>query len=106
MLAGVPPRDAGSASGALQAFQQVGGAVGVALVGEIFFSNLGDIPSLFQAGAAAVHQSFAASTATSTWYQIISFALVAVLIYLLKARGPQQSQGGHAPSAPPIPVEA
>ena len=33
VLAGVPPRDAGAGSGALQAFQQIGGAVGVALVG-------------------------------------------------------------------------
>jgi EmrB/QacA subfamily drug resistance transporter len=107
VLAGVPPRDAGAASGALQAFQQVGGAIGVALVGEIFFSNLGDIPSLFQAGAAKVHESFSASAATATWYQIVSFALVIGLIFLLKARGPQQGQGGgHAPAAPPVPAEA
>ena len=50
VLAGIPPRDAGSGSGALQAFQQVGGAVGVALVGEIFFSSLGDISDLFTSG--------------------------------------------------------
>src|SRR5690606_36389819 len=35
VLAGVPARDAGSGSGALQAFQQIGGAIGVALVGQI-----------------------------------------------------------------------
>ena len=34
-------RDAGSASGGLQSFQQVGAALGVALIAEIFFAVLG-----------------------------------------------------------------
>lgn len=110
VLAGIPPRDAGSASGALQAFQQVGGSIGVALVGEIFFSSLGDVPSLFQHGPAAVHAGFASSAATASWFQIATFAAVAVLIWLLKARGPQAAQGqGGAPAqpaAPPVPMEA
>ena len=40
ILAGVPARDAGSASGVLSTFQQLGGAIGVAVVGVIFFSLL------------------------------------------------------------------
>jgi EmrB/QacA subfamily drug resistance transporter len=40
ILAGVPPRDAGSASGVLATFQQIGGAIGVAVVGVIFFGLL------------------------------------------------------------------
>ena len=40
ILAGVPGRDAGSASGVLTTFQQLGGAVGVAVVGVVFFSLL------------------------------------------------------------------
>jgi hypothetical protein len=40
ILAGVPPRDAGSASGVLTTFQQLGGAVGVAVVGVVFFGLL------------------------------------------------------------------
>ena len=40
ILAGVPGRDAGSASGVLTTFQQLGGAVGVAIVGVVFFSLL------------------------------------------------------------------
>jgi len=108
VLAGIPPRDAGSASGALQAFQQVGGSVGVALVGEIFFSQLGDIGALFKAGPTAVHEAFASSAATATWYQIASFGLVVLLVFLLKGRGPQQGQGGSPARAnpPPVAVEA
>jgi MFS family permease len=41
ILSGVDPRDAGSASGVLTTLQQVGGAVGVAVIGVIFFGLLG-----------------------------------------------------------------
>lgn len=41
VLNGVDPRHAGSASGTLNAIQQVGGALGVALIGVIFFGQLG-----------------------------------------------------------------
>ena len=36
----VPPRDTGSGSGALQSFQQIGSALGIAVTGQIFFSSL------------------------------------------------------------------
>ncbi len=41
VLAGIRGQDAGSASGVLTTVQQVGGAVGVALIGVIFFGLLG-----------------------------------------------------------------
>jgi EmrB/QacA subfamily drug resistance transporter len=41
ILSNVADGDAGAASGALQAFQQVGGALGLAVMGEVFFSHLG-----------------------------------------------------------------
>ena len=40
VLAGVPLRDAGSASGLLSTAQQLGGAVGVAVIGVVFFGLL------------------------------------------------------------------
>jgi EmrB/QacA subfamily drug resistance transporter len=40
ILAGVPGRHAGSASGVLTTFQQLGGAIGVAVVGVVFFGLL------------------------------------------------------------------
>jgi MFS family permease len=100
VLAGVPPRDAGSGSGALQAFQQVGGAVGVALVGQIFFSILAD---QFVTGHTP-HQAFVAAASTATWYQIASFALVILLVPFLKPLGPRPK--GTAAASAPIPAEA
>lgn len=41
ILAGVPGRDAGSASGVLTTFQQLGGAIGLAVIGVVFFGLLG-----------------------------------------------------------------
>jgi EmrB/QacA subfamily drug resistance transporter len=99
VLNGIPARDAGAAAGSLQAFQQVGGSIGVALVGQIFFASLGDVGTLFRTGPAAVHAAFASSAATATWYQIVSFALVIVLVFLLRPRAPQP-QRMPAPGTP------
>jgi MFS family permease len=40
VLSGVDPKDAGSASGAANAVQQIGGALGIALIGAVFFGQL------------------------------------------------------------------
>jgi EmrB/QacA subfamily drug resistance transporter len=102
VLATVPPRDAGAGAGSLQAFQQVGGAVGVALIGQIFFSSLEGARDW---GATSLHQAFTVSAATATWYLVASFGLVFVLVFLLKARG-TAGQGGVRTAAPPMPIEA
>jgi hypothetical protein len=91
----------------LQAFQQVGGSIGVALVGQIFFTSLGDIGSLFRQGPDAVHAGFAQAAASATWYQIATFGAVIMLVFFLKGRGPVAGQGNmRAPASPPVAVEA
>ncbi len=102
VLSGVPARDAGAGAGSLQAFQQVGGAVGVALIGQIFFSML---EGAREWGATSVHEAFAASAATATWYQIGSFGLVFLLVFLLRCKGTDQGQGARV-TPPPMPAEA
>jgi MFS family permease len=42
VMAGVPPELAGAASGALSTVQNVGNAIGVAVVGALYFGALGD----------------------------------------------------------------
>ncbi|MFE3455302.1 MFS transporter [Nonomuraea sp. NPDC059194] len=51
VLAGVEPHETGSASGTLTTLQQVGGALGTAVLGTVFFSGL-------SAGTTAVAHTF------------------------------------------------
>jgi EmrB/QacA subfamily drug resistance transporter len=102
VLMTVPPRDAGAGAGSLQAFQQVGGAIGVALIGQIFFSLL---ESAREWGATSVHEAFTVSAASATWYQIASFGLVFLLVFLIRGR-PSAGQGSAPAAAQPIPMEA
>jgi MFS family permease len=97
VLATVPPRDAGAGAGSLQAVQQVGGAVGVALIGQIFFSILEGARDW---GATSIHEAFTVSAATATWYQIGSFGLVFLLVFLIRGRGQGSEGGARAPAAP------
>lgn len=98
VLANVPQRDAGSGSGALQAFQQVGGALGVAFIGEIFFSNLG---TAFATGASQ-HAAFAGASSLALWYVVGSFGLVLVLAPFFRRPGGH----GHGRAAPVQPILA
>jgi EmrB/QacA subfamily drug resistance transporter len=100
ILAGVPHKDAGSASGALQAFQQVGGALGVALAGEIFFTWLDHGQEW---GAASQQATFVSAASASTIYVIAAFVVTAILVALLQ-RLPRP-QGDAQPHAAPVVVE-
>lgn len=94
VLANVPPRDAGAGSGALQAFQQVGGALGVAIIGEIFFTRLGN----GFAGGVSQHAAFADASSLALWYVVGSFALVLLMAPLF--RRPNGGQGRGVPAQP------
>jgi EmrB/QacA subfamily drug resistance transporter len=71
VLAAVPAEAAGGASGLFSTAQQLGGAIGVALLGTIFF------------GWVTSGHSFAAAMSQSAPYAIGAFALCAVLSLLL-----------------------
>jgi EmrB/QacA subfamily drug resistance transporter len=94
ILSGVPPRDAGSGSGALQSIQQIGGALGVALVGEIFFSAL----ARSLAAGAAPHAAFVGAAQNAMIYEIAAFALMAAMVLLLRPAKPS-ARSGQAPVA-------
>lgn len=102
VLAGVPSRDAGAGAGALQAFQQIGGAIGVALVGQIFFTQLS---AGFAAGNAP-HVAFAEAAAPAIIYQVVSFGLVVILVPFLRIKGPSQPGQGREVAPPPVVAEA
>lgn len=90
VLSNVPQRDAGSAAGGMQSFQQVGGALGVAVMGQLFFSQL-----LQRGGPEAAGPDYAASLDTAVYYPIFAFALTALAVLLLKSQsavaGPVQA---------------
>lgn len=103
ILSGVPPRDAGSGSGALQAFQQIGAALGVALVGEIFFTWLEHARDW---GATSKASAFVNAASNALYYEIAVFLGVALLVPFLKPL--PRTQGGwqgQAAAQPPQPIE-
>jgi predicted MFS family arabinose efflux permease len=71
VLRAVPPADAGAASGMLVTGQQIGNALGVALVGTIFFGELGSATS-----AAAHGDAFSVSLAVQAAFALAAAALV------------------------------
>jgi EmrB/QacA subfamily drug resistance transporter len=97
VLRNVPPRDAGAGSGALQAFQQVGGAIGIAVVGQIFFTRLA---GNFAQGIAP-NGAFADAAALALWYQVIAFLVVLALA--IRFRPSRSSEHG---GSTPVVVEA
>jgi EmrB/QacA subfamily drug resistance transporter len=80
VLSSVPPRDAGSGSGALQSFQQIGSAIGIAITGQIFFSALAGALG----GGSAPHAAFVHSLEAALVYEVLAFLAVAGLVLFLK----------------------
>ncbi len=76
-MSSVEPQDAGAGSGAMQAFQQIGAALGIAIAGQIFFGLLGENGMAASAGNAP---SFVEATETVTTYSIAVFATLTVLV--------------------------
>lgn len=85
----------GAGSGAVQVIQQVGGAVGIALVTVIFFSGIAQ-----SAGAGGhVQDAFRSAFLHTLAYQLVAYLAVAGLALLMKFELPNQSalQAGLAP---------
>ncbi len=98
ILANVHGRDAGSASGSLQAFQQMGGGLGVAIMGQVFFSHLAS--GMAAASGGNPHPVFIGSIMATLWYNIVVLACVAACAYLLA-----KPNFGHQPAAQPVPAD-
>jgi EmrB/QacA subfamily drug resistance transporter len=71
VLRAVPPTDAGAASGTLVTAQQIGNALGVAIIGTVFFSELGSSVS-----TAAFGDAFSVSLAVQAAFALMAAALV------------------------------
>ncbi len=95
VLSTVPREDSGSASGALQAFQQMGGALGIALIGEVFFATLA-------LRGAPDHAGFVDATSRAMIYNVVVFAGVTVLCFFLRTVAP--AAGASAPAPEPAEI--
>jgi len=98
ILANVQGRDAGSASGSLQAFQQMGGGLGVAIMGQVFFSHLAS--GMAAAAGGNPHPVFIGSIMSTLWYNIFVLAGVVSCAYLLA-----KPNFGHHPAPQPAPAD-
>ncbi|WP_303704761.1 MFS transporter [Celeribacter baekdonensis] len=74
-MSSVEAQDAGAGSGAMQAFQQVGAALGIAIAGQIFFSLLGE--DEMQVGTEAASR-FVHAASQATLYSMAVFAALAL----------------------------
>ncbi|MDO9398266.1 MAG: MFS transporter [Herbiconiux sp.] len=79
IVATVEPQDAGAASGVISAMQRVGSAVGIAVIGSVFFGSL--VVAGPSAGALATGFASASATAmaVSVGFAIVAFLLVFAL---------------------------
>ncbi|SMF60348.1 drug resistance transporter, EmrB/QacA subfamily [Tistlia consotensis] len=79
VLGAIPEDDIGSASGVIATMQQTGGALGIALVGLLFFGILGSARATGLAPAEAYGQGFAAAAAYAAAGNLVTFCLLFLL---------------------------
>ena len=77
VLAGIPGRDAGAAGGVLSTVNQLGGAIGVAALGTVFFTAIGA-----NSGDALPRHAHALAKVLMPW-QVGCYLLAAILLTLL-----------------------
>ena len=93
ILASVTDAETGSASGLLNAVQQLAGAVGVAVFGSIFFSAVTTV-------------GFRSALERMLWVQIAALAVMAVLTLLLPAKAREEDPAALAAEPASDPVAA
>jgi EmrB/QacA subfamily drug resistance transporter len=82
ILAEVPPRHAGSASGVLNTVVQLGSAAGIAIIGVIFLGLVDP--------AAPPAESFTRAIGQTLWFQVAAFGAAALLAFVLPSRIPER----------------
>lgn len=76
-MSSVDPQDAGAGSGAMQAFQQMGAALGIAIAGQIFFDVLGEDGMADGTSPAA---RFVTAASQATLWSIVVFTALTGLV--------------------------
>jgi EmrB/QacA subfamily drug resistance transporter len=95
IVATVDRSEAGGASGVIGVMQRIGSAVGIAVVGSVFFAGIANANIT---GPGDVAQAF---TGAAAWALGLSAAL-AIVAFVLVFALPKSVSSGHGPSAPPV----
>ncbi|MDP5312559.1 MFS transporter [Streptomyces poriferorum] len=95
VLSEVPKEHAGSASGLFNTVQQMGNALGLALVSVIFFGTMGDKLTPPEIGPA-----FADAFEHSLWWVAGVLAVIFLVMFALPARPKQHVEGGDESAEP------
>lgn len=93
VLAHAPMESAGSASGLLSTMIQVGNAVGVAVLGVIFFALLDDRAG--GASAPATREHFSSSMQQTLYWEAGVFALTALIVFIIPATRRREDVPAH-----------
>lgn len=80
VLSQVNESDTGSASGALQSFQQLGGALGLAVMGQLFFAHI----AAKEPAATDLVPVYSDALGMALWFSTASFACLTLLVWRLK----------------------
>jgi MFS family permease len=96
VLSGVRPVQAGAASGVLTTTQQFAGAIGIAVLGQVFFAVLGPHPD---------RSGFVSAAATTAWVNLgLSLLVAALAMVLSRSASPAPAPARNA--RPPETVRA
>lgn len=97
VLADIDHDQAGAASGIANAVMQLGTALGIAIVGTLFFTLTDTTSTATRADA------FSNAAATTLWYQVAVFALALVLTPLLPRAARDEAEADDDPPSTPAP---
>ncbi|MCM2390034.1 MFS transporter [Streptomyces albipurpureus] len=89
VLSDVPRGHAGSASGLISTTQQMGNALGLALVSVVFFGSIDES----EMAPGAVGKAFGEAFQQSLWWVVAVLALIFVVMFALPARPKQHLEG-------------
>jgi MFS family permease len=103
IVATVDPSEAGAASGVISTMQRIGSAIGIAVIGSVFFGTL-TFPSDRKPTSADVANAFATSASSalvvSAVFAVAAFLLVFTLPKTMSRRGGGAPQGTQAEAVP------